>query len=219
MDKRLRILMLGLVLILGLAACGNEKKDDSPNKGANSDKGAETITDEPEVDEEESEKETDSKLKHGETIGVTMDEFKNRFNENAAKQGLEYKIGDFEWQENIDGTQTTTIELHEDLHISGLLKGDEEELKAVLLEVEGFESRQTSFDLVQVIIESVDKDMTAKEAKGIMENLGLKDPNVDGDDSEQYTDRNGFKYLLMNETSNWLEFGIANENDPDLDLN
>ncbi|MCM3638367.1 hypothetical protein M3152_11720 [Sporosarcina luteola] len=224
MEKKLQLLIFALVLVLGLAACGNDKGGDSANTTADSE--TETKTEEaggadPNAKEDEAGEETaddaeaENNLQNDQTIGLSMDKFKDKFNEHAAAQGLDYKIEKFEWLDQEDGTQTATIELHDDLRINGLSTGEEDELKAILLEVEGFESRQTAFDIVNVIIKSVG-NVADEDAKTIMNELGLKDPNEDGNDTETYVDHNGLKYLLINERSNYFEFGIANQNDPDL---
>lgn len=224
MEKRLQLLIFVLVLVLGLAACGNDKGDDSANTTTDND--TETTTDgtkgaDPNAEKDEAVEETaddaeaGNDLQNDQTIGLSMDEFKAKFNEHAAAQGLDYKIEKFEWLDQEDGTRTATIELHDDLRINGLSTGEEDELKAILLEVEGFESRQTAFDIVNVIIKSVG-NVADEDAKMIMNGLGLKDPNEDGNDTETNVDHNGLKYLLINERSNYFEFGIANQNDPDL---
>ncbi|MFS0690754.1 hypothetical protein AB1K89_16075 [Sporosarcina sp. 179-K 8C2 HS] len=220
MEKRLHLLIFTIMLVLGLAACGNDKSDDSTD--STSGNGTEVTTDEAEgadsnAEEEEAGNEAAAGrvLQNDKTIGLTMDEFKDKFNEQAAAQGLDYKIEEFEWVDHDDGTQTATIKLHDNLRLGGLATMDEDELKAFLLQVEGFEPRQTAFDLVNVIIKTVG-NVTDDDAKLIMDGLGLKDPNEQGDYTETTFDHDGLKYLLLTDKSNSFELGIANKNDPNL---
>lgn len=221
MEKRLQLFIFALMLVLGLAACGNDKGDDS-STDATTGNDTETTTDEAEgtdADAEKGEAEDDAEagktLQNDQSIGLTMDEFKDKFNEHAAAQGLDYKIDKFEWLDQGDGTQTATVELHDDLRINGLSTGDEDEMKAILLEVEGFEPRETAFDIVNVIIKSVG-NVADEDAKKIMDGLGLEQPNEEGNYIETDVEQDGLKYILLAERSNYFEFGIANQNDPDL---
>jgi len=220
LKKRLQLFIFALVLVLGLAACGNDK--DNGSTDATTGKDTETTTEETEGidsnsegDETEDDAEAGNEQQNDQTIGLTMDEFKEQFNEHATAQGLDYKIENFEWLDQGDGTQTVTIELHDDLRISGLSTGEKDKMKAILLEVEGFEPRQTAFDIVEVIIKSVG-NVAGDDAKKIMDGLGLEEPNEEGNYIETDVEHDGLKYLLLSERSNYFEFGIANQNDPDL---
>ncbi|MGG0668303.1 hypothetical protein ABE073_07190 [Lederbergia citrisecunda] len=219
MEKRLQLIIFALVLVLDLAACGNDKDDNSTDATAGDNTettgGTEGTDSNAEGDEAGDDAEAGNELQNDQTIGLTMDEFKDKFNEHAATQGLDYKIEKYQWLDQGDGTQTATIELHDDLRINGLSTGDKDEMKAILLEVEGFEPRQTAFDIVDIIIKSVG-NVAENDAKKIMDGLGLEKPNEEGNYLEKDVEHDGLKYLLLSERSNYFEFGIVNKNDPDL---
>lgn len=221
MTKKFQIL-IGLMMVFALAACSNDKDNEETSAPKNETPAvaAEESANENEVNEEEKEKaedeEDENELADDESIGVTMEEFTKVFNEKSAEANLDFTIGDMEWEDTEQGLKATTIELHEDIHLNGLVKEDGGDLKAILLEVGGYESREQTIGLVQAIIESANPNVSDAETKGLLKELGLSDPKQDGDDSEKFIDKNGLQYLLSNESGNWLEFMIGNQNDPDI---
>lgn len=217
MTSKLKFLLLGMLLVLGLAACGNDKEDQQ----ADTSKEDNAVTGETESTDEadDSDKaETNASLLNDKTIGFSLDEFKERFNKNAKNNNLDMAIGDYEWKEYDETSELVTVEVYEDMDFNAMRVKDEEHVKMVHLEIDGAESRETAYALIQTMIESVDNEMTEADAKSIMAELKLDDVTVDGDGSERYYSKNGLIYLLMDDPDNWIEFGIANENDPDLDL-
>lgn len=220
MTSKLKFVLLGMLLVLGLAACGNDKEKEQTDTS----KEDNAVTDETELADENDEAddsnktEANDKLLNDKTIGFSLDEFKERFNENAKSNNLDMSIGDYEWEEYDEISELVTVEVYEDMDFNAMRVKDEEHVKMVHLEIDGAESRETAYALIQTMIESVDNEMTEDDAKSIMAELKLDDATVDGDGSERHYSKNGLIYLVMDDPDNWIEFGIANENDPDLDL-
>lgn len=201
--------MLGAFVVIGLIGCGNgnsaDQKSESENKGK-----AESIVEKSEVTKNDEE---NSEL-NDKTIGYTMEDFVNLFNENASKHGYEINIDEYDWESDTT-VMSAGVELAEDIQLTGIKLADEEQLQGVLLEASGPESRQLVFDILETIIESSNPDFKKRDVKKVMKELGLSNPKKDGDDTESSTIHDGRKYLVDNGEGNWLEFIVINENDPE----
>lgn len=167
-----------------------------------------------EADKEEGE----SELKNDETIGVTMDEFIKRYNDNATVNGVKSITDEYNWSDYLDTKQTAFLEIHDDIDLWVMNLKGEEQLKAINVEVSGIEDRETAYATIQTLIQSVGPVMTEESAKNIMAELKLDDPTTDGDGSERFYEENGLIYLLMDDPNNSIEFGIANKNDKELQI-
>lgn len=216
-DGRLRnklvLVLFGFVLALFLVACGksNEEKVNTIVE-AEADEPAET-----EIEVGNQTEEVDESAKDSYTIGLTPEEFKTNFNESAEKRQLEMTIDAYEWEEVEDGFRVAELFEDGDVYIFALIDGDNEELKSVLLEVYGGDSRQVIFDMMKAMIESINPEHT-EDLDGIMAELDLIDPEKAGEDREVVTERNGLKYLFRDDVDNYIEFAIAHEDDGDLGI-
>lgn len=213
MRKSLLFLLLSIGLVL--AGCNDSNEPEEQPVQENEAETPEVETPQEETDLENEEEQVVGK---GDTIGLTMEEFKERFNEQASERDIEFKIDSYEWRERDEGVKTAELEFAEDIRLTALGFDKEEELKAVLLEVEGHESRQLTFDLMETVIASSNAELKENDIQEIMGELGLTDPKVDGDDTQSGATKDGLKYLVNDETLNWLEFVVANVNDADFEL-
>ncbi len=220
MKSRMTVLLLSLFVVLGLAACGNNESDTDTNETPAAAENTEKKMDDNKDKKAEGQEEQTEKVElKDEQIGLTMDEFKARFNEKAPSGGdVDFKMGDYSWRDRDKGLSTAGFDFSEDYAVTAMAKTGNEELKAVLLEVKGGDStRQTAFDLIRAIMESSNPELTKEDIDGLMKDLNLTNPDGDGDDTVSQTARDGLKYLVNDESSHWLEFVVANETDTDFE--
>ncbi|WP_313428571.1 hypothetical protein [Siminovitchia terrae] len=220
MKKRMAVLLLSLFFVFGLAACGNNESDNkTPVTAENSaEKTNDNNDNNDKKDEGQKEQTAKTELKE-EQIGMTMDEFKTRYNEKVPSDDqIDFQMGDYNWDKKDDGISTAGFEFGEDYVITGMANTGNEELKAVLLEVKGGDStRQTAFDLIRAIMRSSNPELTTENIDELMKDLGLTNPDGDGNNTVSQTARDGLKYLVNDERSHWLEFVVANETDTDFE--
>ena len=214
MGKNMKFLMLALVLTLGLAACSNSKELEKENEDEIESSVSETPAEKVGKEDEKTESNTEN------SIGATAEEFQNRFNEQASNNGLDFKIEEYDWLDYVPGVQQAMFTFDDDdITLTTALEVEvSEELKAVLVEVSGHDSRESVFNFIETVIESANPSLTVGDVQEIMTELGLTDPSQDGQDEELMYVHGGLKYLLNDEEGNWLEFLVANENDTDFEL-
>lgn len=217
MKRSLLFLVLGFVLVFSLAACGDSKDSEEQEP---EDKNA-TLEDLPEEIKKEDDEEKESisePSNEGDTLlGATAEELKEQFNESASNRNLEFAIDEYRWELYESGETMASFHFDDDISLTTAAEeGGSQELRAVLLEVNGHESRELVLDTIEALIESTNLDLTADNLTEIMKELGLTDPNKAGNIEDTVYVHDGLKYLLNEEEDNWVEFAIANENDPDL---
>ncbi len=217
MRKSLLFLLLSIGVLLAGCNSPNEPEEQPVQENEAETPEVETPQDEASQEESDLENEEEKVVEKGDTIGVTMEEFKERFNKQASERNIEFKVDSYEWRERDEGLQTAELEFAEDIRLTAL-GFEDEELKSVLLEVEGHESRQLTFDLIETLIASSNVELKENDIQEIMAELGLTDSKVDGDDTQSGATKDGLKYLVNDETLNWLEFVVANVNDADFEL-
>lgn len=208
--------MLGLILVFSLAACGNSKDSPEP-KPEDENVTAEKPSEEISKDDDESENDAAHSIESDNTIGVTAEEFREHFKENVSNRGFEFEVEDYRWSDEYSsGAMLSVFDLVEDISLVAAIEDESsEELKAILLEVDGHESRELALDTIEALIESVSPNLTADETKEIMYDLGLTDSDRAGNIKEFEYIYRGLSYLLNDEEGNWIEFAIANEKDTD----
>ena len=216
MRKNVKILLLALILLLSLAACSDSKEPEKDNEIETpvSEKPSEKVE-----EDEKPESNTESSIEGDNSIGATAEEFKERFNEHVSNNNLEFTIDDYEWVDYQSNAQLASFEFDEDITLTAALENESsEELKTVLLEVSGHDSRELVFNVIETVIEATNPSLTADDLQEIMTELGLTDSAQDGKNEELMYVQGGLKYLLNDEEGNWLEFLVANENDTDFEL-
>lgn len=223
MVNKIRMTLVGLVLLLVLAACGDDNEDKASGQAKENPITSEvndeaTGSSEEEGEQEANQESDNSNLESDETIGVTMDEFIERFNNHAATNGIKPITDEYEWTDYLDTKQTALLEIHEDIDLWVMNVKGEEQLKAINLEVNGIEDRETAYATIQTLIQSIGPELTDEKTKNIMAELKLDDSTTDGDGSERFHEENGLLYMLMDDPGNSIEFGIANKNDPELQM-
>ena len=214
MKRSLLFLVLGIVLVFSLAACGDSKDSEEPKP---EDKSVVSETPPEEIEEvDEAESGSERSIEGDDTIGATTEEFRERFNENVSNRGFEFEMEDYRWNEYASGATMASFDFVDDISLTTAIADESSEgLKAILLEVDGHESRELTLDIIEALIESVSPDLSADETKDIMQKLGLTDPDRAGSIKEFEYVHGGLNYMLNDEEGNYVEFAIANENDTD----
>lgn len=149
-------------------------------------------------------------------FNMTTDEFKNEFNSIVGKYRLNglgiTKLDLIESQEN--NTSAFQYDFNDNLSMGGLLNSDKKVQQVMLLGSGGF-SEQTGGTLMTAIatlIMTTNSEYTYNDAQDVIKDIGLLDSNVNLNDFDGATVRNGYKYRFKIKDNNTSTFGITSAN-------
>lgn len=146
-------------------------------------------------------------------FSMSTDEFKNEFNTIVGKYRLndlgitQFKIEDAQKS----NTKTFQYIFSDDLSMMGTLNPEDQVKQVMLIGTGGF-SEQTGGTLMTAIatlIMTSNKDYTYNDAQDIIKDIGLLDSNIDLNDFDGATVRNGYKYRFKIQDNNISTFGIT----------
>lgn len=146
-------------------------------------------------------------------FSMSTDEFKNEFNAIVGKYRLndlgitQFKI------ENAEKSNTQTFQyiFSDDLSMIGTLNSEDQVQQVMLLGTGGF-SEQTGGTLMTAIatlIMTSNKDYTYSDAQDVIKDIGLLDSDINLNDFDGATVRNGYKYRFKIQDNNISTFGIT----------
>ncbi|HBU81714.1 MAG TPA: hypothetical protein DEF35_08755 [Paenibacillus sp.] len=146
-------------------------------------------------------------------FSMSTDEFKNEFNTIVGKYRLndlgitQFKIEDAQKS----NTKTFQYIFSDDLSMNGTLNPEDQVQQVMLLGTGGF-SEQTGGTLMTAIatlIMTSNKDYTYNDAQDVIKDIGLLDSDINLNDFDGATVRNGYKYRFKIQDNNISTFGIT----------
>lgn len=214
MLKKWTGVFLGALLVLALAACGDDKED----------QGSKVDVEKPEVSAEEGTEaeETTEKADAEATgeasdmqIGVTAEEFQKNFNTFAEEEGIPERVDNLDWRSSGSEGDHEIIDMtyDEDRRMQLLAKKGEEEVRGVMFSMYG--DRKEAFGVVRSIIRGADPSASDEEVDGWMEELHFSDPETESTEDYHFVKTDKFN-LLAEDSDTYIEFVISNVNDPEI---
>ncbi|VDG89490.1 Uncharacterised protein [Lysinibacillus sphaericus] len=215
MLKKWTGVFLGALLVLALAACGEDKA----NQTSKSDVEKPEVSAEEGTGSEDSTEEADAEAENGEAsdmqIGVTAKDFQTNFNKFAEEVGIPERVDNLDWRESGSEGDHEIIDMKydEDRRMQLLAKKGEEEVRSVMFSM--FGDRKEAFGVVRSIIRGADPAASEEEVDGWMEELHFSDPETESTEDYHFVKTDKFN-LLAEDSDTYIEFVISNVNDPDI---
>lgn len=146
-------------------------------------------------------------------FSMSTDEFKNEFNAIVGKyrlNGLGITKLDLTKSQESD-TRTFQYTFNDDLSMVGVLNSNEKIQEMILIGTGGF-SEQTGATLmtaVATLIMTSNSEYTYNDAQDVLKDIGLLDSDMNINDFDGATVRNGYKYRFKIQDNNISTFGIT----------
>ncbi|WP_426332649.1 hypothetical protein ACN9MH_15140 [Paenibacillus silvae] len=146
-------------------------------------------------------------------FNMSTDEFKNKFNAIVGKYRLndlgitQFKIEDAEKS----NTKTFQYIFSDDLSMMGTLNPEDQVQQVMLIGSRGF-SEQTGGTLMTAmatLIMTSNDEYTYNDAQDVIKDIGLLDSDINLNDFDGATVRNGYKYRFKIQDNNISTFGIT----------
>lgn len=215
MLKKWTGVLLGALLVLALAACGEDKANQTNESGVEKPE----VSAEEGTGSEDSSEEADAEAENGEAsdmqIGVTAKDFQTNFNKFAEEVGIPERVDNLDWRESGSEGDHEIIDMKydEDRRMQLLAKKGEEEVRSVMFSM--FGDRKEAFGVVRSIIRGADSSASEEEVDGWMEELHFSNPDDESSDDYHFVKTDKFN-LLAEDSDTYIEFVISNVNDPDI---
>ncbi|MCM3757945.1 hypothetical protein M3197_10755 [Sporosarcina aquimarina] len=215
MLKKWTGVFLGALLVLALAACGEDK----PNETSKSDVEKPKVSAEEGTGSEDSSEEADAVDENGEAsdmqIGVTAKDFQTNFNKSAEEVGVPERVDNLDWRASGSEGDHEIIDMtyDENRRMQLLAKKGEEEVRAVMFSM--FGDRKEAFGVVRSIIRGADPTASDEEVDGWMKELHFSNPDEESSDEYHFVKTDKFN-LLAEDSDTYIEFVISNVNDPEI---
>ena len=215
MLKKWTGLLMGALIVLALAACGNDKTDQTDK----SDGKKQEVSAEERVDSEETSEEADDEVATGETsdmqIGLTAEAFQKNFNKFAEEEGIPERVDNLDWRKSGSEGDHEIIDMtyDEERRMQLLAKKGEEEIRGVMFSM--FGDRKEAFAVVRSIIRGADPGASEEEVDGWMEELHFSNPDEESTEDYHFVKTDKFN-LLAEDSDTYIEFVISNVNDPEI---
>lgn len=215
MLKKWTGVLLGALLVLALAACGEDKANQTNESGVEKPE----VSAEEGTGSEDSSEEADAEAENGEAsdmqIGVTAKDFQTNFNKFAEEVGIPERVDNLDWRESGSEGDHEIIDMKydEDRRMQLLAKKGEEEVRSVMFSM--FGDRKEAFGVVRSIIRGADPAASEEEVDAWMEELHFSNPDDESSDDYHFVKTDKFN-LLAEDSDTYIEFVISNVNDPDI---
>lgn len=208
MLKKWTRVFLGALLVLALAACGEDKA----NQTSKSDVEKPEVSAEEGTGSEDSTEDAEASDRH---IGVDAKDFQTNFNKFAEEVGIPERVDNLDWRESGSEGDHEIIDMNydEDRRMQLLAKKGEEEVRAVMFSM--FGDRKEAFGVVRSIIRGADPAASEEEVDGWMKELHFSNPDEESSDDYHFVKTDKFN-LLAEDSDTYIEFVISNVNDPDI---
>lgn len=145
------------------------------------------------------ESDASAKIKeNNQSLGITIDDFQKTFNSIVDSYNLEgLHISKFDLTES-EGTGANTLKFifNENLSMVGTFNSDKNIQEVMLIGTKGF-SEETGGNLMTAIttlIMTMNNDYTFEDSQGVLKDIGLLDDDVNLQDFDGATVRDGIKY-------------------------
>ncbi|MEK3920579.1 hypothetical protein [Paenibacillus sp. FSL K6-2393] len=204
-------IILALIVVFAVTGCSNQAQtqdtvDSKVTKTQSEDSPTEALA----VNTQENVK---SSMPMPALFSMSTDDFKNKFNAIVGKYRLndlgitQFKIDDAENSNN----KTFQYIFSDDLSMMGTLNSEDQVQQVILIGSGGF-SEQTGGTLMTAIatlIMTSNDEYTYNDAQDVIKDIGLLDSDINLNDFDGATVRNGFKYRFKIQDNNISTFGIT----------
>lgn len=153
---------------------------------------------------------TTNEVKNSPTLGISIEEFKKRFNKAAEKLNTDFYISDVQI---IKGSAKDTFQytFTNNLALVGTLNKQNKQIDSITIIGTGDGTLKSGTDILLsmgVLIMAMNPELSANERGNILRELGLLGDNTDIWNLNKSTIRNGKKYFLMTSKELGIWFGV-----------
>jgi energy-coupling factor transporter transmembrane protein EcfT len=149
------------------------------------------------------------------SFGFDSTEFSKRFNNSAKEFESNFRINNINIE---DGTVYNTFQvmLNDNIGIIGTINKEDNSLREISALMRGDGTAQSGLDImltIGMLISVSNPDLLPDDRGNILKDLGLLDKNVDINNLDGSTIRNGIKYGIMSSQELGIMFFISNANE------